>query len=76
MGKGLVDVIQSQTSTLQKLEAINDFKRLLDFTYEHPMMRESYNRKREVSIIQRDMNMMFRDALFSLLRDIENEINS
>ncbi|MBQ3180230.1 MAG: toll/interleukin-1 receptor domain-containing protein [Firmicutes bacterium] len=76
MGKGLVDLIQSQTSASQKLEAINDFKRLLDFTYEHPMMRESYNRKREVSMIQRDMNMMFRDALFNLLRDIENEISS
>lgn len=74
MGKGLVDVMQSRVKVEKKIEAINDFRRLLDFTYDHPVMRESTIRKRGDIIPPRDINMMFRETLFFILRELEAEI--
>ena len=74
MGKGLVDVLQSTVGTEKKLEALNDFRRLLDFTFEHPAMREVFSRKREMLPFQRDMIMMLRDVLPMLLKGMEEEL--
>lgn len=74
MGKGLVDVLQSTVGVEKKLEAMDDFRRLLDFTFEHPIMREAGSRKREMPPFQRDMIMMLRDVLPMLLKGMEEEL--
>lgn len=74
MGKGLVDILQSTIETTKKLDAITDFRRLLDFTFEHPAMRESISRKQGISMYQRDIIIMMRDVLPMLLREMEEEL--
>lgn len=70
MGKELVDIIRSDVSHEVKRESMNDFKRLLEFTCEHPMMREMYGRRKETSMILREMPHM----LMGILMDLEDEL--
>lgn len=70
MGKELVDITRSDVSREVKRESINDFKRLLEFTCEHPMMREMYGRRKETSMLLREMPHM----LMNILMDLEDEL--
>lgn len=70
MGKELVDVIRSDVSREVKRESMGDFKRLLEFTCEHPIMREMYGRRKETSMVLRDMPHI----LMGLLMDLEDEL--
>ncbi|TFD96426.1 TIR domain-containing protein [Dysgonomonas capnocytophagoides] len=46
-GKELLDILKSKVSKDVKMEAIHDFKRMIEFTFEHPIMRESYVNQKE-----------------------------
>lgn len=70
MGKELVDVIRSDVSREVKNESINDFHRLLEFTCEHPMMRDIYGKRKDTNIVLREMPHM----LMNILMDLENEL--
>lgn len=76
MGKGLIDIVQSKIPADTKLEAINDFKRLLDFTFEHLILRDPYSRKRGFPTVPGEISILVRDTLFSLAIDMESEIMS
>jgi hypothetical protein len=46
VGKELLNVLKSKSAKQSKLEAINDFNDMMEFTLQHPIMREMYaNRK-------------------------------
>lgn len=47
MGKELIDIIQSNATLEIKHESINDFRHILEFTCEHPVIRDVYSRKRK-----------------------------
>lgn len=77
IGKGLVDMLQSQASIKEKLKAISEFKYLLEIIYEYPMIREIYREKQEILIARSEMHtVILRDMLYRLLSDIEVEIES
>jgi len=75
MGKGLVDTLESKISIDEKCEAINDCKRLIEFTYDHSI-RNSATRARASSsfVMLRERQMMLRDILIELLFELEEEV--
>ena len=69
MGKGLVDMLQSNADLEAKHEAINDFRRILEFTCEHPAMRDIYSRRKESIMMLKDMQYV----LMGILKELEIE---
>lgn len=57
-GKELIDVIKSKISKEEKVEAVNEFKEMLEFTFQHPMIREMYGRRKEYHIYMKEMPYM------------------
>lgn len=70
MGKGLIDTLESGIDTEKKYQAINDCRRLIEFTYDHSVMRST--RMRSMSL--RERHMVLRDVLMHLLSDMEDNI--
>jgi len=54
-GKELMNVLKSRKAKSTKQKAISDFKHLLDFTTEHPMMREMYGMRKESRMFMREI---------------------
>ena len=67
MGKELINIIQSNASIEVKHEAISDFRRILDFTCEHPAMRDVYSRRKESMMLLKDMQYL----LMSMIKELE-----
>ena len=42
LGKELSDVLKSKSSKEIKVDAVNGFREMMDFTFQHPIMREIY----------------------------------
>ena len=60
-GKELIDVLKSKVAKSKKEQAIQDFKELLHFTTEHPMMREIYGMRKDYRVYMREIpHMMMR----------------
>lgn len=74
MGKGLVDTLESKVSTEKKHQAIDDCRRLVDFSYDYRRMHNASSRSAYVSL--RERHMMLRETLMRLLSDMEDEIES
>ena len=69
MGKELIDEIKSDLSNEKRLNMISDFKHILDYTCEHPMVRE-------MNIMQKEAYMFLRDIQYilnNILKKIEFE---
>lgn len=67
MGKELLDILQSDAHIEIKRQSVNDFRRILEFTCEHPMMRDFYSRRKENMMFLRDMPYI----LSSMLKEVE-----
>lgn len=74
IGKGLVDTLESKVSAKKKYQAINDCRKLIEFTYEHSRMRGTSMRSSYMST--RERYMMLRETLMNLLSDMEYDIRS
>ena len=74
MGKGLVDTLESKIDIEKKRNAINDCRRLIEFTYDRNILRSTRARNREIFMLQRDRHMMLRDILMNLLIDMEEDV--
>ena len=75
MGKGLVDTLESRISIDEKFKAINDFRRLIEFTYDRNM-RNPVSRFKTKSefLMSRERQYMFRDVLMEMLFGMEEDI--
>ena len=58
IGKELLEMLSSENSIDVKRESINNFRRIMEVSFEHPMMREVYMRKKDDYILMRDMEHM------------------
>ena len=74
VGKGLVDTLESKVSARKKYQAINDCRRLIEFTYDHSRMRSGGMKSSYMSI--RERHMLLRDTLMNLLSDMESDITN
>lgn len=45
LGKDLIGKLKSKSTKQMKMEAIREYRDMLEFTLSHPMIREAYNRK-------------------------------
>lgn len=73
MGKGLVDTLESKVESREKHQAIDDCRRLIEFSYDYRRMRSASSRS---AFGLRERHMMLREILMRLLSDMEDEIES
>lgn len=64
-GLDLVRTLRNEINTKEKDEAINIFIELIEFTFEHPIMREMYG-------MDKESHMMGRELRHILMRSIKN----
>lgn len=57
-GKELMDIIKSKNSIEIKNEAVSDFREMIEFTFQHPMMREFYGNRKEYMMYMKEMPYM------------------
>ena len=69
IGKELIDILQSKAEMEVKRESMDDFRRILEFTCENPMMRDVYFRGKDSMMILKDMQYL----LFNILKELELE---
>lgn len=69
MGKELIDILRSGKSFSKKDEAIREFKEMVDFTCNHPLMREVYSRNKETMMFMKE----FPYAVFRCLDDLTDQ---
>ncbi len=62
-GLDLVRGLKSTTGSFEKSEAISSFLELVDFTFQHPMMREMYMPDKELWMLSRELPHTLRRAL-------------
>lgn len=74
MGKGLIDIIESNVSAEKKFNAVMDCRRLIDFTFEHNTMRNIKARDKENYVLHREHLVRLHDVLFELLFHLEEEL--
>ena len=66
MGKELFDLLQSNVKPEIKHQSINDFRRIIEFTCEHPMMRDIYGRRKDTYMLLRDMPYQLTNMLYEM----------
>lgn len=54
-GKELLDILKSRANKDSKQEAIYNFKEMMEFTFQHPMMREMYGNRKEYMMYMKEM---------------------
>lgn len=70
IGKELLEMLSSENSIDVKRESINNFRRIMEVSFEHPMMREVYMRKKDDYILMRDMEHMLMELVGALEKEI------
>lgn len=70
IGKELLEMLSSENSIDVKRKSIDNFRRIMEISFEHPMMREVYMRKKDDYMLMRDMEHM----LMELVCELENEM--
>ena len=70
IGKELLEMLSSENSIDVKRESINNFRRIMEVSFEHPMMREVYMRKKDDYILMRDMEHILMELVGALEKEI------
>lgn len=70
IGKELLEILSSDNDINVKKESISNFRRIVEFSFEHPMMREAYMRRKDEFILMHDMEHMLLELVYSLENDI------
>ena len=71
IGKELLDILSSQQDIDIKKESIRNFQKIVEISFEHPMMRETYLRQKDEFLMIRDIEHIIMGVISSL----ENDIN-
>ena len=56
--KEFKEILSSQNDIGVKREAIKNFQRIMEMTFEHPMMRDTYMRRKDEYVMIRDIEHM------------------
>ena len=75
LGKEIIDILKSRSSSATKIQAIKEFKALLDFTLGHPLYKEMYPGRRDVMNLNRLAYLIdhYFDALLSKRSDTDTD---
>ena len=69
IGKELIGVLKNKSSKETKIEAIEEFRMMLDFTFEHPLMREFYGNRKDSIIYMKEMPHFLMRYLDRMMHD-------
>jgi hypothetical protein len=58
-GKELIEILKSRKSKQDKYDAVEEFKKILDFSFEHPLFREMQMNNKDIMIIYRELPRLF-----------------
>lgn len=70
IGKELLEILASENDIDVKRKSIRDFQRLMEFSFENPMIREVYMRKKDEYITMREIEYILMELVNSLEQDI------
>ena len=71
IGKELLDILSSQQNIDIKKESIRNFQKIVEISFEHPLMREAYMRQKDEFLMIRDIEHI----LMGVISSLENDIN-
>ena len=71
IGKELLDILSSQQNIDIKKESIRNFQKIVEISFEHPMMREAYMHQKDEFLMIRDIEHI----LMGVISSLENDIN-
>ena len=71
IGKELLEILSSSTDISVKRESIRDFQKITEFSFEHPIMRDTFMRRKDEYVMMRDIEHM----LMGLVNSLEYDIN-
>jgi len=66
-GREVLDIMKSRRSKTEKEQAINEFAKMAEFSFEHPVMRELFGHSKEIRMIYRDLPHIFMRTLQSVI---------
>lgn len=69
MGKELVEVIKSNISKEEKYDSIHEFKEMMEFTLQHPMMRELYGNRKDYGYHLKEMPYLLMRYFEEIMED-------
>ena len=75
VGKGLIDILQTNACPEKKHAAIDECKRLIVFSFDHRIMRDIRARDKEQYVAQREQQVMIRDCFFDMLQRMDLEVS-
>ena len=70
VGKELLEILSSKNDVDVKKESINNFRKIMHFSFEHPMMREICMMKKDEYMMMRDVEHMLIELVDALEYDI------
>jgi hypothetical protein len=56
IGREVLSVLKSKKPKNEKQNALDEFKRILELTFEHPMFRELYSHNKDIRIFYRELS--------------------
>lgn len=71
IGKELLDILSSQQDIDIKKESIRNFQKIVEISFEHPMMKETYMRQKDEFLMIRDIEHI----IMGVINSLENDIN-
>jgi len=66
-GREVLDILKSRRPKAEKEQAIQEFNKMIEFSFEHPVMRELFGYNKELRMIHRDLPHIFMRALERLV---------
>ncbi len=66
-GREVLDIMKSRRSRAEKEQAIQEFAKMVEFSFEHPVMREFFGYNKELRMIYRDLPHIFMKTLQSVI---------
>ncbi len=72
IGRELLETLESEKNIYVKSEAVRNFQKIAEFSFEHPLMRKVYMNRKDEYLIMRHLE----STLLELVNELENSINS
>lgn len=70
LGKELMEILSSPADMSVKRESIRSFQKIIEFSFEHPMMRDVFMRRKDEYLMMRDIEHILIELVNSLESDI------
>jgi hypothetical protein len=58
-GKELIEILKSRKNKQDKYDAVEEFKRILDLSFEHPFFREMQMNNKDIMLMYRELSRLF-----------------